>query len=67
MLISEPDIQWWLKNYGFDYTGLNIVDHGAMINELQKLGNKKAVLVTTIHKGYREPGHTRHPHSWSIA
>jgi hypothetical protein len=39
----------------------------AMINELQRLGNKKAVLVTTIDKGYREPGHIRQPHSWSIA
>ena len=67
MLISEPDIQWWLVNHGFDYTGLNIVDHGAMINELQRLGNKKAVLVTTTDKGYREPGHIRLPHSWSIA
>ena len=38
-----------------------------MINELQRLGNSKAVLVTTHDKGFREPGHIRHPHSWSIA
>jgi hypothetical protein len=38
-----------------------------MINELQRLGNNKAVLVTTTNKGYRKPGNTRHPHSWSIA
>ena len=67
MLISEPDIQWWMTQRGFDYTYLNITDHAAMINELQKLGNTHAVLVTTMDKGYRQPGHTRHPHSWSIA
>jgi hypothetical protein len=38
-----------------------------MINELQRLGNKKAVLVTTTNKGYRKPNNNRHPHSWSIA
>jgi Alpha/beta hydrolase of unknown function (DUF915). len=67
MLISEPDIDWWMKERGFDYSYINITDHAAMINELQRLGNKKAVLVTTTNKGYREPGHVRHPHSWSIA
>ena len=67
MIISEPDIQWWLKERGYDYTYNNITDHAAMINELQRLGNKKAVLVTTINKGYRKPNNMRHPHSWSIA
>lgn len=67
MIISEPDIQWWLKERGYDYTYNNITDHAAMINELQRLGNKNAVLVTTTGKGYRKPGNTRHPHSWSIA
>ncbi|TDO28132.1 alpha/beta hydrolase [Sediminibacterium goheungense] len=67
MLISEPDIQWWLKERGYDYTYNNITDHAAMINELQRLGNKKAVLVTTAGKGYRKPDNMRHPHSWSIA
>ena len=67
MLISEPDIQWWMSKRGFDYSYINIMDQAAMINELQKLGNAKAILVTTTDKGYREPGHTRHPHSWSIA
>jgi hypothetical protein len=38
-----------------------------MINELQRLGNSKAVLVTTTGKGYRQPNNIRHPHSWSIA
>lgn len=67
MLISEPDIQWWMSQRGYDYAYINVFDQAAMINELQKLGNKKAVLVTTVGKGYRQPGHTRHPHSWSIA
>lgn len=67
MLIVEPDIQWWLSQRGYDYSCINVFDHAAMINELQKLGNKKAILVTTINKGYRQPGHVRHPHSWSIA
>jgi len=67
MIISEPDIQWWLKERGYDYTYNNITDHAAMINELQRLGNKNAVLVTTANKGYRKPNNMRHPHSWSIA
>lgn len=67
MIISEPDIQWWLKERGYDYTYNNITDHAAMINELQRLGNKNAVLVTTVGKGYRKPNNMRHPHSWSIA
>lgn len=67
MLIAEPDIQWWLKERGYDYSYNNISDHAAMINELQRLGNKKAVLVTTTDKGYRKPDNRRHPHSWSIA
>ena len=67
MLISEPDIQWWLKERHYDYSYNNIMDHAAMINELQRLGNKNAVLVTTKDKGFRKPNNTRHPHSWSIA
>jgi len=67
MLISEPDIQWWMSNRGYDYSFINVEDQAAMIDELQRLGNKKAILVTTTGKGYREPGHARHPHSWSIA
>jgi len=67
MFISEPDIQWWLKERGYDLSYTNIADGVAMINELQKLGNSKAVLVTTINKGYRKPNNQRHPHSWSIA
>ncbi len=39
MIVSEPDIQWWLANRGYDYTDMNVTDHAAMINELQRLGN----------------------------
>jgi hypothetical protein len=67
MIISEPDIQWWLSQRGYDYSYINITDQAAMINELQRLGNRKAILITTHNKGFREPGHIRHPHSWSIA
>ena len=67
MIISEPDIQWWLSQRGYDLSCINITDQVAMINELQKLGNNKAVLITTTDKGYRKPGNNRHPHSWSIA
>jgi hypothetical protein len=67
MIISEPDIQWWLSQRGYDYSYINITDHAAMINELQRLGNRKAILVTTTNKGYRKPQNNRHPHSWSIA
>jgi hypothetical protein len=67
MLITEPDIQWWLAQRGYDYSYINAEDLAAMINELQRLGNSKAVLVTTEGKGHRQPGNIRHPHSWSIA
>jgi hypothetical protein len=67
MLITEPDIQWWLTQRGYDYSYINVTDQAAMINELQRLGNSKAVLIITTNKGYRKPGNVRHPHSWSIA
>ncbi len=67
MLISEPDILWWLNERGYDISYNNTFDHAAMINELQKLGNTHAVLVTTTDKGYRKPHNMRHPISWSIA
>ena len=67
MLICEPDIQWGLKERGYDISYNNITDHSAMINELQRLGNTNAVLVTTTDKGYRQPNNIKHPISWSIA
>jgi esterase/lipase len=67
MLISEPDMEWWLNERGYDNSYNNVTDHVAMINELQRLGNKNAILITTTDKGFRKPNHIRHPHSWSIA
>ncbi|MBS7787870.1 hypothetical protein KIH23_11240 [Flavobacterium sp. CYK-55] len=51
MHICEPDIQWGLKERGYDLSCNNIKDHSAMINELHRLGNTNAVLVTTTDKG----------------
>lgn len=65
-IYTEPDIQWWMKERGGDLSGMNALDASAMINELTKLGNKNAVLITTEKKGYRKPDNRRHPHSWSI-
>lgn len=66
MLITEPDIQWWSTQRGYDYSYINAADHAAMINELQRLGNTRAILITTANKGYRKPDNRKHPHSWSI-
>ncbi|MET4080345.1 hypothetical protein ABIB40_000285 [Pedobacter sp. UYP30] len=66
IIYCEPDVQWWLKNRNADFSNMNVLDCSAMINELRRLGNKNAILVTTENKGYREPNHQRHPHSWSI-
>jgi hypothetical protein len=66
MMVTEPDIDWWIKERGYDYSYINSPDHAAMINELVRLGNKNAILITTENKGYRKPKNNRHPHSWSI-
>ena len=62
---TEPDINWWLAD-GADYSGMNAFDFAALTNELRRMGNKQVELITTVDKGYREPDHERHPHSWSI-
>lgn len=62
---TEPDVQWWMKNRGKDYYGMNAIDAAALVNQLQIDGNKNAELVLTEDKGYRPDG-SRHPHSWSI-
>lgn len=63
---SEPDINWWMKEYNLDYSGLNALDGSCMINELKLLGNNNANLVITQDKGYRKPNNRKQPHSWSI-
>lgn len=65
-IYSEPDIAWWMKERNADLTSMNITDCSAMINELNRLGNQQAVLITTQNKGFRKPDNRRHPHSWSI-
>lgn len=65
-IYSEPDIAWWMKERNADLTNMNITDCSAMINELNRLGNQQAVLITTQNKGFRKPDNKRHPHSWSI-
>ena len=65
-IYTEPDINWWLKQRGADFTSMNATECSAMINELNKLGNQNAELITTENKGYRKPDNRRHPHSWSI-
>ncbi|WP_310379158.1 alpha/beta hydrolase, partial [Flavobacterium sp.] len=65
-IYSEPDINWWLKERGADLTSMNTTECSAMINELNRLGNPKAELITTQNKGYRKRDNNRHPHSWSI-
>jgi esterase/lipase len=65
-IYTEPDISWWLKERGADFTSMNATECSAMINELNRLGNKNAELITTQNRGYRKPNNRRHPHSWSI-
>lgn len=65
-IYTEPDIDWWLKERNFDFYNTNGPDCSAMINELNRLGNKRAELIITNKKGFRKPNNNRHPHSWSI-
>ncbi|MFC3809370.1 hypothetical protein [Lacihabitans lacunae] len=65
-IYTEPDINWWMKERRADYTSMNATECSALINELNRLGNTKATLITTQNKGYRKPDNSRHPHSWSI-
>lgn len=65
-IYTEPDVDWWLKERNADLTSMNATECSAMINELNRLGNQNAKLMTTQKKGYRKPNYNRHPHSWSI-
>jgi hypothetical protein len=65
-LYTEPDVNWWIKERRSDLTSMNATECSAMINELIRLGNDHAALMVTENRGYRKPGHLRHPHSWSI-
>lgn len=65
-IYSEPDVNWWLRERNADLTNMNVTECSAMINELNRLGNQNAELITTLKRGYRKPNNKRHPHSWSI-
>jgi hypothetical protein len=65
-IYTEPDINWWLQERQADFTSMNATESSAMINELNRLGNQNAALLTTQNKGYRKPDNRSHPHSWSI-
>ena len=65
-IYSEPDVSWWMKERHADLSSMNALDCSAMVNELNRLGNGQASLITSQGKGYRKAGNTRHPHSWSI-
>lgn len=65
-IYSEPDVNWWINERGSDLTHMNVTECSAMINELNRLGNSNATLITTQNKGFRKPDNRRHPHSWSI-
>lgn len=65
-IYTEPDVDWWLAERNADLTNMNATECSAMINELNRLGNENAELITTKNKGYRKPNNKRHPHSWSI-
>jgi hypothetical protein len=65
-IYTEPDVSWWMKERRADFTSMNSAECSAFINELNRLGNKNATLITTQNKGFRKPENIRHPHSWSI-
>jgi hypothetical protein len=64
-LYTEPDVLWWMENYGCDYYTINAMDQAALVLQLRALGNTKAELIITSGKGFRPPG-KRNPHSWTI-
>lgn len=65
-IYTEPDVNWWISERGNDYSGINALDAACIINELNRLGNLQATLITTQNKGFRKPDNRKHPHSWSI-
>lgn len=66
-LYSEPDILWWIKNRGIDYSDINVVDEAGYVNRLLKKDKENQVeLILTKDRGVRYGGQ-RHPHAWSLA
>ncbi|MCA4806436.1 alpha/beta hydrolase [Myroides odoratimimus] len=65
-IYTEPDVNWWIHERGEDLTSMNATESSAFINELRRLGNEQATLITISNKGYRMNTQLRHPHSWMI-
>jgi hypothetical protein len=34
-LYTEPDVVWWIENYGFDYNTINAMDQAALLLQLR--------------------------------
>ncbi|GAB3541052.1 alpha/beta hydrolase family protein [Spirosoma fluminis] len=66
-LISEPDLLWQMNERNRDLYEQNTIDCVSLINYLRLIGNKQAIYVPTVNKGYRKQQGNRNPHSWSIA
>ncbi|HVE60368.1 MAG TPA: hypothetical protein VNA26_01020 [Chitinophagaceae bacterium] len=64
-IYNDVDVAWWIENRGNDLYDMNALDQSALINFLNKIGNKNAEFINAYGKGYRLEGR-RHPHSWSI-
>jgi hypothetical protein len=54
-IFLQPYFDWWLAQRGYNYADISAIDEAGMINELQR-----------HEKGFRESGHIKHSHSWSI-
>ncbi|WP_286397487.1 hypothetical protein [Myroides odoratimimus] len=65
-IYTEPDVNWWIHERSEDLTSMNATESSAFINELRRLGNEQATLITTANKGYCMNTQLRHPHSWTI-
>jgi hypothetical protein len=67
LLISEPDIKFFMENFKCSFFDMNSVDCSAVICSLKKMGNLNATYLATSNKGFRKSTGARNPHSWSIA
>lgn len=61
---SEPALEWYKKNIGFDYDDLNSFSIDSFQNELKKRSLRKIEFIKTLNKGYVNG--KKIPHSWSI-
>lgn len=64
LIYHEPDMDWWINERGAAFYDINSFDLTGFVTELNRLGNKDVMLVTTSGKGYK--GKERNCHSWTI-